>query len=392
MTDSIVPMNILCFSSTDWNGKWGSRQQVMQRLAVRGHQVLFVEQMAGLEHFWKYADLRARRFHQWQEGLRQVEPNLWLISPPPLFPGRYYATGIAWLNAKIVHHWLKPYLQQLNFTTPLLWFYKPEHAPFIGKFNEQLAIYHCIDEFTVGTSGKKRENIIQLEETLLKKVDLVFANSTLTFQNKKVFNPNTYHIPSGADVTHFAQADNPAIAIHPAVKTLPHPVLVFIGNIDERIDISLLAALAQVRPQWSLVLVGQEHPTAVNLQPLQAFANVHRLGKQPFSVLPNILKGADGCLLPYVQNDAALYRSPLKLYEYLATGKPIISTPHPEVSQFKAVVTISTAPNFVRAIESALQNDTPQQHQQRRQLAHRHSWDMRVDEMLTILNVLKRYI
>lgn len=384
--------NILCFSSTDWDGKWGSRQQVIRRLAARGHRVLFVEQMAGLEHFWKYADLRTRRFQRWKVGLRQIEPNLWLVSPPPLFPGRYYFTKIAHLNAKIVHRWLKPYLQRLNFNAPILWFYKPEHAPLVGKFNETAAVYHCIDEFTVGTAGQKRKTIIQLETQLLKQVTIVFANSKLTFQNKKVFNPNTYHIPSGADVAHFVQADNPATAMHPAVKNLPHPVLAFIGNIDERIDIPLLAAVAQARPQWSLVLVGQEHPTVVNLQPLREFANVHRLGKQPFSVLPNILKAADGCLLPYVQNDAALYRSPLKLYEYLATGKPIISTPHPEVSQFKAMVTIATAPNFVRAIESALQNDTPQQHQQRRQLAHRHSWDARVDEMLTILNALKRYI
>lgn len=385
MNASVTPQDIICFSSTDWDGKWGSRQQVMLRFAASGYRILFVEQMAGLEHFWKYADLRHRRRKYWQQRLNQLKPNLWLASPPPLLPGRYYSQTIAHINADIMQRWLKPYLRQLNFSSPILWFYKPEHAPFIGKFNESLTVYHCIDEFTVGTSGRKRQNIITLEQQLLKQADIVFANSELTFQNKKTINPNTYHIPSGADVSHFSRATDPTTNIHPTVKNLSHPILAFVGNIDERIDIPLLASVAQEYPTGSLVLVGQAHPNTVNLQPLQSLPNVHWLGKQPFDILPNILKGIDGCLLPYVQSEATRYRSPLKLYEYLATGKPIISTPHPEVSQFKAVVTLASAAEFPHIIKTVLQNDSPQMHQTRQSTAQKHSWDARVEKILAIL-------
>ncbi len=348
--------------------------------------MLFVEQMAGLEHFWKYADLRKRRYHNWRAGLRKIQPNLWLVSPPPLLPGRYYFTSIARINAIIMHRWLKPHLHRLNFSAPILWFYKPEHVSLIGKFNETLTVYHCIDEFTVGTSGRKRQTIQMLETNLLKRADIVFANSQLTFQNKRKFNPHTYHLPSGADIAHFAKAANPATNIHPDIENLPHPILAFVGNINEKIDISILTSVVRTHPEWTLVMIGQPHPYAVNLQPLQHISNVYWLGKQPFSALPEILKGVDVCLLPYTQSEATRYRSPLKLYEYLATGKPIVSTPHPEVNQFSNLITISPPKTFTQAIEDALKTDTPQAHVKRIQAAQQHSWDARVDEILTILN------
>ncbi len=388
MSDSAnaTTADIICFSSSDWDGKWGSRQQVMLRLATRGHRVLFVEQLAGLEHFWKYADLRKRRYQGWQEGLREIKPNLRLVSPPPLLPGRYYLTAIASVNAAIVQRWLKPYLRQLSFDAPILWLYKPEQAPLIGKFNETMTVYHCIDEFTVGTAGRKRQTIQTLETNLLKRADIVFANSQLTFQNKQKFNPNTYHLPSGADIAHFTKAANPATNIHPDIRKLPRPILAFVGNINEKIDIPMLTSVAHTHPEWTLVMIGQPHPYAIDLQPLQHISNVHWLGKQPFSALPEILKGVDICLLPYAQGEATRYRSPLKLYEYLATGKPIVSTPHPEVTQFSNLITISPAETFDQAIESALKTDTPQARAKRIQAAQQHSWDARVDEILAILS------
>ena len=106
--------DILCFSSSDWHGKWGSRQQVMMRFAARGYRVVFVERFAGLEHFCRYPDLRQQRRQRYREGMREASPNLWIWAPPVLVPGRYYSTTVARLNATIVYHRLVPILQRLG--------------------------------------------------------------------------------------------------------------------------------------------------------------------------------------------------------------------------------------------------------------------------------------
>ena len=372
--------NILCFSSSDWEGKWGSRQQVAARWAERGHPVTFVEQMAGAEHFLRYPDLRRRRQHK---PVRRQVDNLWLLTPPPLLPGRYYVPGINQLNARLVARWLRLRLREMSFTPDLLWCYKPEHAAVAAYWPDTPLVYHCIDEFTVGTYGRKRANIIRQETELLRRADVVFANSTLTYENKRRFNPHTYRIPSGADTAHFNKANDPQTAVSPKIAHLPHPVLIFAGNINEKIDLSLLARTAEARPQWTIVLIGQAYGNAAGR--LKEYGNIHFWGKRPFAELPFFFRAADVCLLPYVDSEATRYRSPLKLYEYLATGKPIVSTPHSEVAEFADVVAIASPENFVAAIEYALQHDTPSARQNRLQLAARHSWDSRINEMEIIL-------
>ncbi len=375
-------MDVLCFSSSDWHGKWGSRQQVMGILARRGHRVLFVEQMAGWEHAARYPDLRSRRRQRRREGLQEIQPHLWLFALPWLLPGRYYLKGMNRINAWLVTRLLRAPLQALGFNTPVLWVYKPEHASLLGRFHESCRVYHCIDEFTVGTHGRKRRLILELEQALLQQVDVVFANSQLTYEAKRPYNPHTYHIPSGADVAHFQQANAPETRLHPDVAELPHPILIFVGNINEKIDLTLLTAIARERPDWSLVLVGHCFLPEARLRPLLQMENVHLLGKRPFATLPSILKAADVCLLPYVQGEATLFRSPLKLYEYLAAGRPIVSTPHPEVAAFRDVVAIALPAEFVATIAAALQADAPTARQQRLAVAHQHSWEKRVDQML----------
>lgn len=376
---------IIIFSSTDWDGVWGSRQQVALELARRGHRVLFVEQMAGLEHFAKYPDLRIRRRQRGQTGLHVVEENLWLATPPPLLPGRYYVPAIARLNAWITALWLRPILRRLHFTQPILWLYQPEQVFLAQKFNEQALVYHCIDEFTVGTSGRKRAVIAYLEELLLRQAGVVFANSQLTFERKRPFNPHTYRIPSGVDVAHFAAAARDDLPAHTAVAHLPHPILMFVGNVCEKLDAPLLERVASEHPLASLVLVGQIFSNTIDLSRLRQHKNVYLLGKYPFTEIPAFLRGADLCLLPYVQNEDALYRSPLKLYEYLATGKPILSTPHPEVAEFANFVTIAPLGEFSGEIDKALAKDTVNDKKTRLVEAAKHSWQKRVDVMLANL-------
>ena len=377
--------DIVLFSSSDWMGKWGSRQQIAHLWAERGHRVLFVEQMAGLEHFAKYSDLRRRRRQHWHGGIRRQAENLWLAAPPPLLPGRYYALRIAQWNGRWLARWLKTHLNRLNITDPLHWFYKPEQAALLSYLHGCGTVYHCIDEHTVGTRGRKNQVIAQLEARLLGGVDMVFANSRLTYENKRPFNRYTFHMPSGANVAHFRQVLDKQQPIHPEVAQLPHPVLVFVGNINEKIDTALLAHVAKSRPDWSLLLIGAVADWAVDVSALQSLPNAHFLGKRSFSELPAYLRAADICLLPYVSGEATRYRSPLKLYEYLATGLPIVSTPHPEVDEFHEIISIAEPVNFVEAVGQSLQLESDERRQRRLAVAEQHSWAIRLTQMVSHL-------
>ena len=379
-------MDILCFSSSDWHGKWGSRQQVMLRFARRGYRVFFIERPAGLEHLLRYPDIRQRKAHRWREGLRSVADNLWIASLPPLLPGRYYSVTVNRINQWLTARWARRYLHKLEFTSPILWFYNPEQGPLIGQFGERLSVYHCIDEFTASTTGRKRRTIAALEAGLLRRVDVVFANSLLTYENKRCFNPYTYRIPSGVDVEHFAQVLDPKLPPHPAIAAIPHPIAGYVGNINNKVDIPLLVAATAHLPDWQFVFIGRPYVEKADLRPLQAQPNVHLLGCFTFEKVPSLVKGMDVCLLPYADTEFARYRSPLKLYEYLAAGKPIVSTKHPEVREFSAWVEIASTPeDFAAAVVRVREEDSLEKRRCRAQLSRQHSWDHRVDEMEQIV-------
>ncbi|MCB9422433.1 MAG: glycosyltransferase [Ardenticatenaceae bacterium] len=379
--------DIVCFSSTDWDGVWGSRQQVMVRFARRGYRVLFVERPIGLEHFVRYPAFRQRKLRRWREGLRRVEDNLWIVSLPLLLPGKYYSPFINRINQKITLAATRRYERQLDFSEPILWLYNPEQGELIGQFQEKLSVYHCIDEWTAATTGRKRRTITALESDLLRKVDVVFANSLPTYENKRRHNPQTYRIPSGVDVDHFNQVAE--IAEHPAIAGLPRPRIGYSGHINERLDYDVLDALARQRTDWTLVFVGDTYPWTMDAPPLRRLAvlpNVYFLGKYPFADMPALLKGMDICLLPYIDDERGYFRSPLKLYEYLAAGKPVISTPHPEAAEFAELVYQAASPEaFIHRAAQALGDDNAEKQRQRQLVARQHSWDRRVDVMERII-------
>lgn len=378
--DDLFPP-VLLFSSSDWDGRWGSRQQVALELNRRGYRVLFVEQFAGLEHLYRYSDIRQRRFSSPQ--LTEREDNLWCAMPPPLLPGYYHFPFVTRLNANIVRWRLNEIIEQfLQGERPILWMFKPEHHFMIGRYNELVSVYHCIDEYTVGTSGRKKAVIKQIEYQMLQKADIVFANSLITWENKKKIAPDALRFPSGANVAHFQQAL--ILDPHMDAKKLPCPLLIYAGNINEKINLKLLYNLAKSQPRWSIVLIGKTFLGAdsVSLTQLRGLPNTHLVGKKPFDELPSWFAAADVCLLPYVDGEATYYRSPLKLYEYLATGRPIISTPHPEVEELSHCVSIASPGNWIDTLHNILESDSQAQQNERLAEAKKHSWRVRVDGML----------
>jgi glycosyltransferase involved in cell wall biosynthesis len=188
-----------------------------------------------------------------------------------------------------------------------------------------------------------------------------------------------YFLPSAADITHFQSTH----LTHPSLGNIPHPRLGVCGTFDDRTDSNLLRNITARNPNWHLVLVGKIRP---GFKPLPDYTNIHWLGPLPFEQLPSLLNGMDVNLIPYVQGERTAYINPLKFYEYLSVGKPIVSTYLPELEQFQDVVFMSSnVTNFYDNINLALASDDSAKVKSRRQLAQSHSWDARVDKIEDII-------
>ncbi|HEX6384841.1 MAG TPA: glycosyltransferase [Anaerolineae bacterium] len=227
------------------------------------------------------------------------------------------------------------------------------------------------------------------ETRLLDQADVVFTGGRSLYQARKERHPNTHLFASGVEPDHFALALDPATKVAAEIACLPRPVLGYYGAIDERIDLELLHILASDHPDWSIVMVGPV--TKIEPADLPRLPNILYPGKQPYSRLPNFLKGFDVCLMPFAMNEATRFISPTKTLEYMAAHKPIVSTPVPDVvANWSDVVAIAAAPDeFAAAIERVL-NETRRQRRQRiaRSEDHLacHTWDHIATQMQAIID------
>jgi glycosyltransferase involved in cell wall biosynthesis len=381
-------IDIICFSTTDWDEIWGSRQQIMSRLGVLGHRVFFIERPSGLEHLFRYPSIRKNKIQRWKQGTVNISENVWIMSLPPLLPGRYYSTGINSINQWITTKYTQQQFSDFRIESPVLWIYNPEQFELIGKFDECLSIYHCIDEFTAGTSGLKKQIIKQLENLLVARADIVLANSLPTYQNKLAINRNTYRLSSGVDFDIFdsPQISNDVLSIF---SNIPHPRIGFVGNLNERIDFHLIQVLVTQRPTWSFVFVGDTYPLSPDhpsIKHLNSMTNCYLLGKKNYSQIPAFIQQFDVCVMPFVRDERAYYRSPLKLYEYFASGKPVVSTPMPEAEEFSKFIYLAESPErFLAELDKAILEKDDSLVQQRKQVARQNSWDTKVDLILKII-------
>jgi len=379
MANIIENQEIICLSTVDWDPIWTRKQQVMSRLPA-SNRILYVEPPISLLSPFKDPACW-KKWRLWREGLRQWSENIYLYSPPVIAPfGNIYRQ----VN-RVNQGWLAPFIRRaakkLNFRQPLLWTYLPNSADLIGKLEEKLVIYDCVDEHSAYT-GFNPETVWSLEKKLLQQADIVFTTAQGLYEKRKPYSKEIYLIPNAADVDHFQKAVQPETPLAPEMKGLPHPVIGFIGVLQDWIDLDLIADLAVARPSWSFVLVGPAGP-GINLERLQSLPNVHLLGRRDKEVLPSYFKGFDICLNVFRLNQLTSTVSPLKFYEYLASGKPVVSVPLPAVEPFSDVVEIARNPaEFLQKIEHALSVETPERQEQRLRRARENSWEQRVIEIM----------
>jgi glycosyltransferase involved in cell wall biosynthesis len=263
-----------------------------------------------------------------------------------------------------------------------LWFYTPMALPLAAQLSPRGVVYDCMDELSAFRNAPRQ--LMQRENALFTMANLVFTGGRSLYNAKRERHADVHCFPSSVDARHFSRAATD----HPLQAHLPHPRLGYCGVIDERIDLALIEGVARARPNWQIVMVG---PTAkIDSSELPRAANIHWLGQQSYDDLPALISGWDVCLLPFALNDSTRFISPTKTLEYMACGRPCVSTAIRDVVEpYGHVVPIEAdAAGFVRACDAILAR-TPDKVAAHAQavaaIISRTSWDATASAMCTLI-------
>lgn len=374
--------DIVCIGSADWATELPINQhQLMGRLAAENN-VLFVEslglrrpQLAGrdLSRLW-------RRLKRGLRGARPAPEGLHVLSP--LVLPLHSKEAVRKLNRWLLRRQVKRAARKLDMSEPILWAYVPQAEAVIDVLDPSLVIYHCVDD-VAAQKGIDAESFREAEERFARRADLVLASAPALAERMRTLSDHVLYAPNVADTGTFATALEPG-PVDPDIDALPHPRLVFQGAIvATKLDVQLLAQVAELRPNWSIVLVGPRgagDPTG-DLSPLDNAPNIHLIGPRQANDLPKVLRGADIGLIPYAINDLTRSVFPMKVYEYLAAGLPVLATPLPALDGVDAIETISSAEELVATAERELAADSAEVRQARSKNAASHSWEARLEEI-----------
>lgn len=382
-----MPEGIIAFAK-DWNEDPTSNHHVLRELA-KSRRVLWLNSLATrtpkLSSSRDLGKIR-RKLGEFVKGPVRVENDLWvftpLVLPFPHLPAARIANRLA-LRATIAALRLRLGLSKFH-----LWTFLPNVADYVGVLGESLSVYYCVDEWSM-FSYLDRERTVDLERRLLGKVDAVFAINHALADAKRAVNPSTFVSPHGVDVAMFGRALAGETQIPDdlaAIRGNGRPVIGFYGTLQDWVDLELVEELAKSRPEWSFVLLGQ---IMVDVEKLRRLGNVHLLGRRTHAELPAYCKGFDVGIIPYRRQERMEFVNPIKLREYLAAGLPVVSTSVPEVVRYGDRCAIAdTAPDFARAIEAALDKDSPEARRQRAAAMTNESWSARVAEVARTIDTI----
>jgi glycosyltransferase involved in cell wall biosynthesis len=325
--------DLICLSHLRWDFVYQRPQHLMSRFA-RETRVFFCEEPV-------FGDGPARlEVSERPGGVRVAVPHL--------------PAGLAPEDAEAAQRdLLENLLADYGVTDYVLWYYTPMAVGFTGGLEPAAIVYDCMDELSLFRGAPPA--LLEREARLLAIADVVFTGGQSLYEAKRERHPRVHAFPSSIDAEHFGKSRR-SLADPPDQAALPRPRLGYFGVIDERLDVDLLAAVADARPHWQLVMVGPV--VKIDAADLPRRANLHYLGKKAYDDLPAYLAGWDVALMPFARNESTRFISPTKTPEYLAGGRPVVSTPIRDVVRpygELGLVEIAAEPTaFVAAAERAL--------------------------------------
>jgi UDP-galactopyranose mutase len=359
--------NLFCFSHLRWDFVYQRPQHLISRFA------------------------RQMRVFFWEEPVFDdvAEPQVRLVDKPggvtlavPCLPHGLDETAITAAQRQL----LDRLIGEHRIERPFLWYYTPMALAFSEHLSGDVTIYDCMDDLSAFRGAHPR--LGSYEAALLKRADLVFTGGYSLYEAKRSRHADTHLFPSSVDVDHFRPARN---SVEPPADqaALPRPRLGFFGVLDERLDQELLAAIADNRPDWQLILVGPV--VKIDRAVLPRRPNIHYLGAKDYAELPTYIAGWDVALMPFALNESTQFISPTKTPEYLAAGRPVVSTPIADVvrqyGKLKGVAIARTPEEFIAGAEHALALSKTPEHwlpQADRMLAEM-SWDRSWEQMAELI-------
>lgn len=380
--------NIICISSIDWDFIWQGHQEIMSTLSRNGNRVLFIENTGvrapGLKDIPRLKK-RIKDYFRGVKGIRKEHDNLYVFSPIVLpFPYSWIARKInKYLFLSVLEKWVRV----IDFADPIVWTFLPTGIALdiIENINKKLLIYYCIDNFFVSSFSAKKIRLT--ERKLLKIADLVFVTSQALYNYCSVYNDNVSLFPFGVNLENFEKIRLSSTEIPSELKNIKKPIVGYVGGIHKWIDQELVKNIALRLPDFSFVFVG---PLQTDVSMLSEIKNIHFLGNKPHQELPNIIKYFSATIIPYLITDYTKNVYPTKLNEYLAIGKPVISTDLPEIDGFnqkyQGIVYIAkTAEDFCSLINKTMKEDNDLLRNRRIEVAADNSWQRRIEQMSNLI-------
>lgn len=380
--------DIVLLSTADWaNPFWTNKQHVAVELARRGHRVLYIDSLGLRRPSASTRDLKriARRVFRALRPPQQVRDRLWVWSPA-VIPLQQFAV-VRGLNKFLLAGGLYVWCHLLRIRKDLLWTYNPMTTRLFPVQGFAKLIYHCVDAIEA-QPGMPALEIEQAETDLLSRARLCFVTAEHLLETRRRLNPHTHYFSNVADFEHFATARAQSTVIPADLACLPAPRVGFVGAISGyKLDFTLLCRLAQRHPEWSIVLIGQvgEGDPWTDIEDLRCFPNLHFLGPRDYRALPAYLKGLQVALLPNAINAYTHGMFPMKFFEYLAAGCPVVSTDLPALHQHSAVAFLAKDhEEFIRGVECGLKGECAPL-EARLNAARQHTYARRMAAMMALV-------
>jgi len=360
-----------------WGKNWKSRHQILTRLA-KHFEVTWLNPAPG----WRDA-LRAHRLQSRETTPAGLPSSFVVRDASSLTPVVYRprVVGDALFTARLRS--ARAALKRRGCRRIVLYVWHLDFAKALDRVPHDWSVYHIYDEYS---HSEVEQPLDSAEDRLIRAVDQVITVSPMMFARKASLNPNRVLLTNGVDYEAFAQT----VAEPPDLRNIPRPRIGYAGVVKRQLDWDLISALVARHPDWSFVFAGARaphHDIAVTLDRLAKMPNVTFLGMKAVDELASYPQHFDVCVMPYRENDYSKYIYPLKLHEYLASGRPVVSIPLPALAGLERHVTVARGPDdWERAIQRSLADSSNARGRAERQAeAHRHDWSTIADEIASLI-------
>ncbi|KPJ66650.1 MAG: hypothetical protein AMJ43_07415 [Coxiella sp. DG_40] len=382
---------IVCFGPSDW---WGMNPSctthIMKRMALK-NKVLYINPFSSdlLGAVRKGINKRIpRKLKSMAKFLRQPQRNLYVFSP--IFLPFHGKPTTDMINNTLLRIQIKSVYRCIGLSKPILWVENLRAADLLDCVDPVIIVYYVSDLFTQCRYVANKEILYEQEEFILKASDLVICVSEELYAQKALQHNNTHYLPHGVDFELFQEAAHKSSHLE-HFANIPKPTAGYFGTLTGSNDVDLFLWCAQNLPHISFVFAGQI--TGGDYSELAKLPNVYILGKVAYMRIPQLCASFDVCLLPWKMTEWIRCCNPLKMMEYMASGKPIVSVPIKEVvDNYSHVVSVAhNKEEFCNAIVYELRNDTPERSNRRVEIARQHSWNNHVKQISKwIMAVIQR--